>query len=380
MRKLAIITIIFALTLSSNAFAQRKSRPKKKAEPVIVEDPKFTEMLGYTAKVIIIDSIVVDSTKFLDAIYANPEEGQLFRYDNFFSDSGEGVVYLNELGDKCIYPKAEEGSKYKQLYESDLLSDGWTKGKQLEGIDEDGQLYDFDHPYLMPDGITLYFSARSSEGLGGYDIYRTRFDQDEGKFLRPENIGLPFNSDADDFMYVIDEENRLAYFATNRRQPAGKVCVYTFIPFETRKTVSGDDAKIRSLAKLERIADTWENGTEHKQALARKQNALALAANQRLSVVPSRLEFIVNDHTVYHNLSDFRVAANKDRMKKLLAIQKQARDLANALLKARNYYATASSIERGQLSYEILQSEQQIEELNAQMSQLEKTIRNTENQ
>jgi len=380
MRKLTIITIFLALTLSLNSFAYRKNRARKKATPEVVEDPKFTAMLGYTAKVIIIDSIVVDSVNFLNAIYANPEEGQLFKYDNFFSDDGKGVVYLNELGDKCIYPKEDENSQYTRLYESNLLSDGWTRGKLLEGIDDNGQLYDFDNPYLMPDGVTLYFSARSSEGLGGYDIYRTRFDQDEGKFLRPENIGLPFNSDADDFMFVIDEENRLAYFATNRRQPAGKVCIYTFIPFETRKTVSGDDQKVRSLAKIERIADTWGNNVERKQALARKQNALTVAMVHRTSVIPSRLNFVINDYTTYQSMSDFHVAANKDRMKELLAMQKQLKDLRTALQKARNYYANASSVERAQLSQEILKSEQQLESLSEMIQQTEKTIRNTENQ
>lgn len=379
MRKYAIIISLLSLLISTTAYSQRR-RVKKIVVPQVVENPKFTAMLSYTAKIVIIDSMVIDSADYLNAIYANPEEGSLIRYDHFFRDKGDGIVFLNELGDKCIYSKEDERSGRKMLYESDLLLDGWTKGKLLTGIDDNGRLYDFDNPYLMPDGITLYFSARSSEGLGGYDIYRTRYDQDEGKFLRPENIGLPFNSEADDYMYVIDEENRLAYFASNRRQPAGKTCIYTFIPFDTRKTVNADGEKLRSLARIDHIADTWGNGTERKAALLRKQKALAGVTLQRTSVLSQKLNFVINDHTVYNNLSDFRVSANKERIKRLLAMQNQAAELQVSLQKARAYYDSASSPERRALSSEILQSEQQLETLNEKIYQLEKTIRNTENQ
>jgi hypothetical protein len=378
MRKLLLIIAALGLLFSLNVDAARKRKPKT---PVVVEDPKFTEMLSYTAKIVIIDSIVIDSLDFLDAIYTNPEEGRLTWYDKFFKDNGDGIVYLNEIGDKCIYPKKNTTTGYNTLYESNLLSDGWTAGKPLEGIDDDGLLYDFNYPYLMPDGVTLYFSARSSEGLGGYDIYRTRFDQDEGHFLRPENIGLPFNSDADDYMYVVDEENRLAYFVSNRRQPTGRTCVYCFIPFETRTIATGNDQAIRSLAKIEHIADTWGNGTERKAALLRKEKALSVAVNQRTTVFPTRLNFVINDKTTYQNISDFKVLANKERMKKVITMQQQVNDLQKALKKNRFYFSIAPNEEqRETLRSEILQSEQQVEQLNDEILKLEKTIRNTENQ
>jgi hypothetical protein len=31
-------------------------------------------------------------------------------------------------------------------------------------------------------------------------------------------------------MYVVDELNNIGYFATDRRQAEGMVCIYTFIP------------------------------------------------------------------------------------------------------------------------------------------------------
>lgn len=36
-------------------------------------------------------------------------------------------------------------------------------------------------------------------------------------------------------MYVIDEFNNLGWFASDRYQPEGKVCVYVFIPASSKQ-------------------------------------------------------------------------------------------------------------------------------------------------
>ena len=379
--------LLAALILSaSTATAQRKRAKKGKAKvEVVQEDPRFVEMLQSTAQITIIDSLVVDSAKVANYIYANPEEGRINTYANFFNKKGEGFMFVNELGDKCIYAKLDTQTGHKLLYQSDLLADGWTTGTPLEGLDNHGRLTDFDCPYLMTDGVTLYFAAKGSDGLGGYDIYRTRLDTDNGKFLTPENLGLPFNSDADDYFYVVDEQNQVAYFVSNRRQPQGKTCVYTFIPSETRKVLNTEaysDSDLRSLARIERIADTQSNPTLVKQALARKAIAIEKAREASLKFIASdnSISFVINDQVTYNSINDFRDPYNRQRMNEVLSLRKQQADMEAALEKARNYFATASSIERNQLRPEIKKSEQQIEMLRDRIHLLEKTIRNTENE
>ena len=51
----------------------------------------------------------------------------------------------------------------------------------------------------------------------------------------PENVGMPFNSPYNDYMYVIDEFNDLGWFASDRYQPEDKVCVYVFVPNESKQ-------------------------------------------------------------------------------------------------------------------------------------------------
>ena len=100
---------------------------------------------------------------------------------------------------------------------------------ELDG--DDAQNY----PFMLSDGITLYYAAVGVESFGGYDIFVTRYDMDEKKFLYPENLGMPFNSPANDYMLAIDEFNQLRWFFSDRNQTENKVCIYIFIKNDIRK-------------------------------------------------------------------------------------------------------------------------------------------------
>ena len=62
----------------------------------------------------------------------------------------------------------------------------------------------------------------------------------------------------------------------------------------------------------------------------------------------------------------------------MLGLRQQYQRLLTALDKARDYYAQASQDERSELRPEILASEQKQQQLQRQIHQTEKTIRNNE--
>ena len=72
------------------------------------------------------------------------------------------------------------------------------------------------YPYMLSDGVTLYFASKDTNGLGGYDIYVTRYNTHTNTYTTPENLGFPYNSSANDYLMVIDELQQVGYFATDR--------------------------------------------------------------------------------------------------------------------------------------------------------------------
>src|SRR3989339_217882 len=70
-------------------------------------------------------------------------------------------------------------------------------------------------PFYDQYDSTLYFSSRWHNGLGGFDIFKTKGDF--YKWTEPENMGYPINSSWNDVYFSIDTKGKWAYFASNRK-------------------------------------------------------------------------------------------------------------------------------------------------------------------
>lgn len=384
--KLSIIVVALLLPLTIQA---QKKKPVIK-KPIVVtptepeEDPRITEMRELTQQIVFVDSVVVSKGAFLNSICLNPESGQLFDYNEFMrtDDHPNCYVYLNEMGNKCYFSNQNEQGRL-WLYTADKLGNEWGAPTPLTGISEG--ITEANYPFMMADGITLYFAAKGSESIGGYDIFITRSNTENGNFFKPENLGMPFNSEANDYMLAIDEMANIGYFVTDRRQPADKVCVYTFIPPTTRRTYNPDnysDEQLRSRAEIRRIADTWGNGKDHKAALARleKLRSQGMGSKSSKENTETGFSFVINDRLTYTSASQFRAPDNDVLYKEYQSMQKQQKELKENLEKSRNFYAKAKVVDRDILRKEILKSERQYEYYLQQMKVLEKRIRNAENE
>jgi len=248
----------------------------------------------------------------------------------------------------------------------------------LEGLD-DG-ISETNYPFMMSDGTTLYFAGRGEESIGGYDIFFTRYDADNNRFLKPENLGMPFNSEANDYMYAVDEFSQIGYFVTDRRQQEGNVCVYIFIPPTTRRTYESLNytiEQITPLAKIQKIADTWGDGKERNEALKRLKTLFTASATEKAE---TPFQFVVNDVVTYNNVSQFKSVDGKALIAEYLNARKKLEESALSLEKSRRYYAKARPDDRAILARDIIASEGQYERLAAEIKSLEKRIRNAENQ
>jgi outer membrane protein OmpA-like peptidoglycan-associated protein len=65
--------------------------------------------------------------------------------------------------------------------------------------------------FLAADNKTIYFASDGYGGFGGLDIFKALLDED-GNAIEIFNIGAPFNTDKDDYGFVLTASGEAAYF------------------------------------------------------------------------------------------------------------------------------------------------------------------------
>ncbi|MEO6302735.1 MAG: hypothetical protein ABIP51_06150, partial [Bacteroidia bacterium] len=135
----------------------------------------------------------------------------------------KSVVYLPRSADKVFFSSYGENTASKDIYYAIKLANGeFAKPVKLNGINTD---YDEDYPFLHPNGKTLYFASKGHNGMGGYDIFKSDYIDATDSWTQPVNLEFPINSPDDDYLYVTDSLEKVAYFSTGRQSPPGKIDV-----------------------------------------------------------------------------------------------------------------------------------------------------------
>lgn len=357
---------------------EKKRKSTEREDSLLEVVQKGSVKLHATERVIIIDSLVMPKSHLLESLSLGSENGSIDSYEHYFGkkDAPDCMVFENQLKNKIVFSALDKRGVLK-LYESVRNGDEWSKPSPLRGLGDEPE-DNLSYPFMLSDGQTLYFAAQNEESLGGYDIYMTRYDSDERKYLAPENIGMPFNSPANDYLFVIDEFNNLGWFASDRNQPADSVCLYTFIPNETRRAYEDgtiEEEQLMSLARIATIKDTW---TDKKRVQAAQQRLASVKGGAAQSEKEGDFYFVVNDSHICQTLDDFRNASAREKMQWLLESRKEAEKSAAELQNLRDQYAQASKPNKVTLAPQIRILEAKVEQQKADLKKQEQQIRKAE--
>lgn len=82
------------------------------------------------------------------------------------------------------------------------------------------------HACVSDDGLTLYFTSNREGGFGGFDIYRSRIDN-EGNWGPPENLGATINTVFDEATPFITENEETLYFSSQGHFNIGGFDIFT---------------------------------------------------------------------------------------------------------------------------------------------------------
>ncbi len=150
-----------------------------------------------------------------------------------YSDSDKMIVFsaVSERGDRDIFVTTYNGTEWT-LCEA-LSSNVNSAGNEI-------------FPMLSPDGRRLYFASDGLYGVGGYDLYVSEWDSRKKEWKKAVNLGFPYSSPANDYLYVETSDGQYVMMSSDRDAPKGRVDVYVLEYEENpirREVVSPEELK-----------------------------------------------------------------------------------------------------------------------------------------
>jgi outer membrane protein OmpA-like peptidoglycan-associated protein len=127
-----------------------------------------------------------------------------------------------------------------------------AKGKWTEAVNLGPTInteYDEEGVFMHADGKTLYFSSKGHSTMGGYDIFKSVYEN--GKWSEPENIGYPINTPGDDVFFSISGSGLHGFYSSAMSGGQGDQDIYMVTILGPDKPVisNNEDNLLASLTK-----------------------------------------------------------------------------------------------------------------------------------
>lgn len=184
---------------------------------------------------------------------------------------GEFPVMNYPSGSGKLYFSAPDNSGSWNIYYTSRLNDTlWSAPVILnENITSIGnELF----PIVSPDGKHLYFSSNGHYGVGGYDLYVSEWNEELSDWDVPQNMGFPYSSPANDYLFYNTPDGLYSIFASDRDCAADKMMLYA-LKFENmplKRSITPEEA-----AKIARLEPSQtKSHSEEEQASAMGASAV----------------------------------------------------------------------------------------------------------
>ncbi len=148
-----------------------------------------------------------------------------------------------------IFYSADDQDGIRNIYMTEFRDSIWTYPSLLN--EHMTSASDEIYPMLSPDGKTMFFSSAGLYGVGGFDVYMSEWSEEDRDWSVPVNMGFPYSSPADDFLFINTDDLRYTIFASNRDCGADSVWVYVleFDNMPVRKSVD-DPERLLEMSHL----------------------------------------------------------------------------------------------------------------------------------
>jgi|GEM_PF-726232 hypothetical protein len=149
------------------------------------------------------------SKESLHLAFTDPESGGklLIAPDDLRSDIDKKknyhpVLFLSADKSTILFTSyGQDEANGKDIYKLNQLGNG-TWSPLPQNLSMLNTPLDEEFPVLSADGKTLYFSSKGYDSMGGYDIFKSIWDEANNTWSKPVNLGAPINSPFDDIYYI----------------------------------------------------------------------------------------------------------------------------------------------------------------------------------
>jgi tetratricopeptide (TPR) repeat protein len=150
----------------------------------------------------------------------------------------ETSASLSPDGNTMFFSSKRDGTKGSlDIFMVKKLPTGaWALPQPINSINTK---YDEDFPFMAADGKTLYFASEGHSSMGGFDIFKSVYDEDNNAWSAPKNLGYPINDSQDNRTISFSSDNRTGYISAVRDGGMGDLDIYriTFDDAASRYTI-----------------------------------------------------------------------------------------------------------------------------------------------
>lgn len=318
------------MSVDSAALSASRSIPRLRQALENVEDIVIFDSLEVLSAINVVDDSVtvvnaepmVEWGKIIEAVGLPVSAGQLLLSDGLpfieNPDYVDGPVFVSADGITAFWSALGPKGK-NMLYEATRMTSGEWDVQPVTDIPAPAY-----SPFLLDDGMTLYYTTNAYHSLGGRDVMMSIRDDVTEQWREPANLGMPVNSPADELLYVVDAADSIGWFVTMR---TGNPVVYTFKVNDMRMNLSPDKEDLPDRARISAIEDTWPEDFDRSEWLERVEEARdftpAEAVEERVDKLPDGRTFVELCETAHGN----SVVLIEEYESQLSKLQKAENDL-----------------------------------------------------
>ena len=320
---------------------------------------KAKQMLKAVEDVVFIDSLVIPKDSVFECIKLHSVNGEILPLRQLFPDQGDSmsIAYITERKDRIFYDDSTAENGW-DIFSMNRMMNNWEKIDLVKNLNQPSNER---FPYVLNDGITIYFASDGYNSIGGYDLFVSRYHFASESFFAPEPLPMPFNSVYNDYFYIIDEYVGRGFLVTDRYAGKDSLAIYTFLPGNTRKILSGKtEEETLDYARLASIALTQEGintDSVRKIMKERYQYENNIEMQEIDDTESEQLRFLIRDNIVYQSENDFKSDDARQAYLQYLRMKARYNSLKTQIEADRLKYTGKDNPEQQELTTKILNTE-----------------------